>query len=74
MMKLLMNSRNQRGDMRVRIVSISSNGGAIWDTTYFDHTLIDPVNHAVCNMRLILSKPNQAHDIIKHIRIKTLFI
>ncbi|MEO8416392.1 MAG: sialidase family protein, partial [Ginsengibacter sp.] len=42
--KLLMNSRNQRGDVRARIVSISSDGGATWDTTYFDATLIDPVN------------------------------
>ncbi|MEO7121134.1 MAG: sialidase family protein [Ginsengibacter sp.] len=42
--KLMMNSRNQRGDVRARIVSISSDGGATWDTTYFDKTLIDPVN------------------------------
>lgn len=42
--KLMMNSRNQRGDIRARIVSISSDGGASWDTTYFDRTLIDPVN------------------------------
>lgn len=42
--RLMMNSRNQRGDIRARIVSISSNGGATWDTTYFDRTLIDPVN------------------------------
>lgn len=42
--KLMMNSRNQKGDIRARIVSISSNGGATWDTTYFDQTLIDPVN------------------------------
>ncbi len=42
--KLMMNSRNQRGDVRARIVSISSDGGATWDTTYFDNTLIDPVN------------------------------
>jgi sialidase-1 len=41
--RLMMNSRNQRGDIRARIVSISSNGGASWDTTYFDKTLIDPV-------------------------------
>lgn len=41
--RLLMNSRNQKGDIRNRIVSISSNGGATWDTTYFDNTLIDPV-------------------------------
>ena len=42
--KLMMNSRNQRGNIRARIVSISSDGGATWDTTYFDTTLIDPVN------------------------------
>lgn len=42
--RLMMNSRNQRGDVRARIVSISSDGGATWDTTYFDSTLIDPVN------------------------------
>jgi sialidase-1 len=42
--KLMMNSRNQRGDVLARIVSISSNGGSTWDTSYFDKTLIDPVN------------------------------
>ncbi len=42
--KLMMNSRNQQGDVRARIVSISSDGGATWDTSYFDKTLIDPVN------------------------------
>lgn len=42
--RLMMNSRNQQGDIRARIVSISNDGGATWDTSYFDHTLIDPVN------------------------------
>jgi sialidase-1 len=42
--KLMMNSRNQSGDVKARIVSISSDGGATWDTTYVDQTLIDPVN------------------------------
>ena len=42
--KLMMNSRNQKGDVRARIVSVSSDGGATWDTSYFDQTLIDPVN------------------------------
>lgn len=42
--RLLMNSRNQRGDIRARIVSRSSNGGESWDTSYFDHQLPDPVN------------------------------
>jgi sialidase-1 len=41
--RLMMNSRNQKGDVRARIVSVSSDGGATWDTTYFDHNLIDPV-------------------------------
>lgn len=42
--RLMMNSRNQKGDVRARIVSVSSDGGATWDTSYFDQTLIDPVN------------------------------
>jgi sialidase-1 len=42
--KLMMNSRNQQGNVRARIVSISSDGGTTWDTSYFDETLIDPVN------------------------------
>lgn len=42
--RLMMNSRNQKGDIRQRIISISSNGGATWDTTYFDPALPDPVN------------------------------
>lgn len=42
--KLLMNSRNQQGNVRARIISISSDGGATWDTTYYDTQLPDPVN------------------------------
>ena len=42
--KLIMNSRNQKGDIRARIVSISNDGGATWSKTYFDTVLIDPVN------------------------------
>ncbi|WP_254560138.1 sialidase family protein [Dyadobacter diqingensis] len=41
--RLLFNSRNQKGDVRARIVAISSDGGSRWDTTYFDHNLPDPV-------------------------------
>lgn len=41
--KLMLNSRNQKGDIRARIVGISSNGGHTWDTTYFDRNLPDPV-------------------------------
>ena len=41
--RLMMNSRNQRGDVRARVVSISSDGGTTWETTCFDRALIDPV-------------------------------
>ena len=41
--RLLLNSRNQSGDQRLRIVSMSSNGGQRWDSSYFDPQLIDPV-------------------------------
>lgn len=41
--RLMMNSRNQRGDNRARIVSVSSDGGASWDSTWFDQNLPDPV-------------------------------
>jgi sialidase-1 len=39
----MMNIRNQRGDIRERLVAISRNGGEHWDTTYFDKNLPDPV-------------------------------
>lgn len=41
--KLMMNSRNQQADTMARIVSVSSNGGASWDTTYVDGALPDPI-------------------------------
>lgn len=44
--RLLFNSRNQKGDIRARIIGISSNGGETWDTTYFDKNLPDPVCQA----------------------------
>ena len=41
--RLMFNSRNQKGDVKARIVATSSDGGAHWDSTYFDHNLPDPV-------------------------------
>lgn len=41
---LYMNSRNQRGNVKERIVSYSNDGGVTWDTTYYDKNLPDPVN------------------------------
>jgi sialidase-1 len=33
--RLLLNARNQKGDIRARIIAISNSGGAHWDTLYF---------------------------------------
>ena len=41
--KLMLNIRNQKGDVRQRIIAISDNGGHSWDTTYFDKQLPDPI-------------------------------
>jgi BNR/Asp-box repeat. len=41
---LYMNSRNQQGNIKSRIVSYSNDGGVTWDTTYYDKNLPDPVN------------------------------
>jgi sialidase-1 len=42
--ELYMNTRNQQGNVRSRIISYSSNGGRSWDTTFYDKNLPDPVN------------------------------
>lgn len=41
--RVMMNTRNQKGDERARIVTISGDGGHRWDTAYFDHQLPDPI-------------------------------
>ena len=38
---LMMNSRNQTG--KLRIISLSKDGGSTWDTTFLDDNLPDPV-------------------------------
>jgi sialidase-1 len=40
---ILMNSRNQSGDSKHRILSFSQNSGAKWDTFYIEKQLPDPV-------------------------------
>ena len=40
---VMINARNQKGDIRQRIVAISKNNGETWDSIYFDKNLPDPV-------------------------------
>lgn len=41
--RLLLNIRNQKGDVRARLIAISNDGGNKWDSIYFDNNLPDPV-------------------------------
>ncbi len=41
--RLMMNIRNQRGDIRQRIIGLSEDGGTTWKETYFDAQLPDPI-------------------------------
>jgi sialidase-1 len=41
--KLMLNMRNQSGNIKARIIAISSDGANTWGTTYFDKHLPDPV-------------------------------
>jgi sialidase-1 len=40
---LYLNARNQAGDPRCRIAAFSSDGGATWDSVYYEKDLPDPV-------------------------------
>ncbi len=40
---LMLNARNQKGDIRARIAAISNDGGETWDSIWFDKNLPDPV-------------------------------
>ncbi len=41
--RLMMNIRNQLGNVKQRIIAISNDGGKSWNTTHFDPHLPDPV-------------------------------
>lgn len=64
--RLIMSVRNQRGDIRSRVIAYSSDGGSSWDTAYFDHRLPDPVcqgsilNLGTKNNKAIIASSNAA--------------
>lgn len=41
--RLILNIRNQKADIRCRIIATSSDGGASWDSAYFDRRLPDAI-------------------------------
>ncbi|WP_082489187.1 exo-alpha-sialidase [Dyadobacter sp. Leaf189] len=58
--RVMFNARNQHGDVRARIVAVSSDGGVKWDTTYFDHNLPDPV----CEGSILTIGKNKKQNIL----------
>ncbi|MEO6283172.1 MAG: sialidase family protein [Dyadobacter sp.] len=58
--RIMFNARNQKGDIRARIVAVSSDGGVKWDTTYFDHNLPDPV----CQGSILTIGKNKKQNIL----------
>ena len=65
---LIMSSRNQSRDIHARIISLSSDGGESWDTSYFDRELPDYGNEGSIlnigenkkNQKNIIAECNQA--------------
>jgi sialidase-1 len=56
--RLMQNMRLQNGSRKYRIVAVSSDGGASWDTTYIDTMLPDPV----CQGSIIdMDHPGKGH-------------
>ena len=41
--RLMLNLRNQQGNVKARIVALSHDGGVSWDTAFYDRRLPDPV-------------------------------
>ncbi|RFS26976.1 exo-alpha-sialidase [Chitinophaga silvatica] len=41
--RLMLNARNQRGNIKARVIGISDDGGETWSKTYVDYQLPDPV-------------------------------
>ena len=70
--RLILNARNQRGDIKNRIVAISKDGGAHFDTSFYDQKLIDPVCEAALlnigkkNNKTILAFVNNADTMYRN--------
>ncbi|MFT7364588.1 MAG: sialidase-1, partial [Algoriphagus sp.] len=60
--RMIMSIRNQRGDIRQRILAYSSDGGATWDKQYFEPSLIDPV----CQGSIISLTDSNGQFILAH--------
>lgn len=60
--KMIMSTRNQRGDIRQRIIAFSEDGGATWSEQYFEPELIDPV----CQASIVSFEDSDGKTILAH--------
>ena len=59
--RLMQNMRLQNGSRKHRIVAVSEDGGASWDSVFFDHQLPDPV----CQASIInTNNPEHGHILL----------
>ncbi|WP_339869969.1 sialidase family protein [uncultured Algoriphagus sp.] len=60
--KMIMSTRNQRGDIRSRILAYSEDGGATWSEQYFEESLPDPV----CQGSILSFDDESGNTILAH--------
>ncbi|WP_339757152.1 sialidase family protein [Algoriphagus aquimarinus] len=60
--RMIMSTRNQRGDIRSRILAYSEDGGATWSEQYFEESLPDPV----CQGSILSFKDEAGNTILVH--------
>ncbi|WP_425637861.1 sialidase family protein [Algoriphagus yeomjeoni] len=60
--RMIMSTRNQRGDIRSRILAYSEDGGATWSEQYFEESLPDPV----CQASILSFEDESGKTILAH--------
>lgn len=60
--KMIMSTRNQRGDIRQRIIAYSEDGGETWSDQYFEESLPDPV----CQGSVLSFEDKNGNTILAH--------
>jgi len=61
--RMIMSIRNQRGNIRSRILAYSSDGGKNWDEAYFEKALPDPVcQGSILSIGMVNGKTVLAHS------------
>ncbi len=60
--RMIMSIRNQKGDIRQRIIAFSEDGGQSWNQEYFEDSLVDPV----CQGSILSFQNKKGNTILAH--------